>query len=133
MAMGIAQRIIKEDVNNQIVFNIIDLQDPKEIWNKLKSICIKVGQGVVYLIFQKLLYYLKITKPKEYKRLVMQIFEEAIYLYICFYLAMTPRNDLWNIIVIVIALDLLYKDFDITNASLLETGNKIVDQIQSIL
>lgn len=46
---------------------------------------------------------------------------------------MTPNNNLWNIIVIVIVLDCLHKDFNITTASLLETGNKIIDQIQSIL
>ena len=36
-------------------------------------------------------------------------------------------------IAIVIALDTLYDNFETTIASLLETGNKIIDQIQSIL
>ena len=64
MAVGIAQRIIIEGVSDQIAFNIMDLKDPKEMWDKLKSIYTKVGQGVVYSILQELLHYPKITKPK---------------------------------------------------------------------
>lgn len=43
MAVGIACRIIVEGVNNQIAFNIMDLEDPKDMWNKLKSICTEVA------------------------------------------------------------------------------------------
>lgn len=46
---------------------------------------------------------------------------------------MTPSKDLWDIIVIVIALNFLSKDFDTTIASLLKTGDKTIDQIQNIL
>lgn len=46
---------------------------------------------------------------------------------------MTPRQDLWDKIAIVIALDTLHDDFDTTTTSLLETGDKTIDQIQSIL
>lgn len=45
---------------------------------------------------------------------------------------MTPNNDLWDTIAIVIALDSLYNNFDTTIASLLETGNKSIDKTQSI-
>lgn len=71
MAIDIAQQIIKDGVSNQIAFNIIDLKDPKEMWDKLKSICIEVNQGVIYSIFQEMLHYPKITKPKGYKKLVI--------------------------------------------------------------
>lgn len=40
---------------------------------------------------------------------------------------MIPNRDLWDIITIVIALDLLDKDFDTTTASLLETNDKIIN------
>ncbi len=46
---------------------------------------------------------------------------------------MTPGRDLWDTIAIVIALDSLHEDFDMTTASLLETGDKMIDEIQSIL
>ena len=51
MAVGIAQSIIQEGVSNQIAFNIMDLKNPKKMWDKLKSICTKVGQRVVYSVF----------------------------------------------------------------------------------
>lgn len=41
--------------------------------------------------------------------------------------------DFWDIRAIVITLNKLNKDFDTTTASPLETGNKTIDQIQSIL
>ena len=37
---------------------------------------------------------------------------------------MTPRQNLWDMIVIVIALNFLHKDFDIITVSLLETRDK---------
>lgn len=133
MAVGIAQKIIREGVSDQIAFNIIDLKDPKEMWDKFKSICTKVGQGVVYSILQELLYYPKINKPKGYEKPIMQIFAEVKYLCKRLRSAMTPGRDLWGTIAIVIALDSLHEDFDTTTASLLETGDKTIDQIQSIL
>lgn len=71
MAVGIAQQIMKEGIRNQIAFNFMDIEDPKQIWHKLKSIYIKVGPGVIYLILQKLFYYPSIMELKEYKKLVM--------------------------------------------------------------
>lgn len=46
---------------------------------------------------------------------------------------MTLSRDLWDIIAIMITLDSLHKDFDTTTTSLLETEDKTIDQIQSIL
>ena len=133
MAVGIAQWIIREGVSDQIAFNIMDLKDPKEMWDKLKSICTEVGQGVVHSILQELLHYPKITRPKGYEKPVMQIFAEVKYLCKRLRTAMIPNRDLWDTIAIVIALDSLHEDFDTTTASLLEAGDKMIDQIQSIL
>ena len=46
---------------------------------------------------------------------------------------MTPGQDLWDTIIIVIALDTLHDDFDTVTTSLLKSRNKTIDQIQSIL
>ncbi len=99
------------------------------MWDKLKGIYIKVGQGVVYSVLQKHLYYFKITKPKGYEKPVIQIFAKVKYLCKCFCSAMTPGRDFWDTIAIVIALDSLYKNFDTTITSLLETDDKTIDQI----
>lgn len=39
---------------------------------------------------------------------------------------MTPSQNFWDIRAIVIVLNSLYKDFDITTASFLETKDKII-------
>lgn len=46
---------------------------------------------------------------------------------------MTLERDLWDTIAIVIVLDTLHDNFDTITASLLETRDKTIDQIQSIL
>lgn len=132
MAIGITQQIIREDVSDQIAFNIMDLKGLKEIWNKLKNICTEVGQGLVYLILQDLLNYPKITKLKGYEKPVMQLFAKVKYPYKCLCSATTLGRDLWDTIAIVIALDSLHADFDTTTASLLQTGDKMIYQTQSI-
>ncbi len=133
IAVRIAQQIITKSVSGQIAFNIIDLEDPKEMWDKLKSICTEIGQGVVYLILQELLNYPRINKPKGYYKPIMQIFAEVRYLFKRLQITMTPGRDLWDTIAIVIALDTLNDDFDRTTASLLESDDKTIDQIQRIL
>ena len=94
IAVEIARQIILEDINYQIAFNIMDLEDPKEIWEKLTSICSEIGQDIVYSIFQELFNYPKINKPKGYDKPVMQIFAEVWYLCKHFQTAMTLRRDL---------------------------------------
>ena len=71
MAVGIAQKIIREGVSDQIAFNIMDLKDPKEMWEKLKSVYTEVGQRVVYSILQELFYYPSNNKPKGYDKPAM--------------------------------------------------------------
>ena len=46
---------------------------------------------------------------------------------------MTPGRDMWNTIAICIALNTLYDNFDMITASLLDTRDKTIDQIQGIL
>ena len=105
----------------------MDLKDHKEIWNKLKSICTKVDQGVIYSIFQELLHYSKINKPKRYEKPVIQVFAEVKYLYKRLRSAITLGRDLWDTITIMIVFNLLHKDFDNIIASLLITGDKTID------
>ncbi len=81
------------------------------------------------LILQEFIYYPKINKLKGYKKLIIQIFAEVKYLYKQLRSAMTPGRDLWNMIAIVIALNSMHKDFDMTTANLLETGDKTINQI----
>lgn len=63
----------------------------------------------------------------------MQIFAKVWYLYKCLQIAMTLGQDLLDMIAIVIVLDILHDNFDLTISSLLETEDKTIDQIKSIL
>lgn len=101
--------------------------------NKFKSIYIKISQKVIYLILQKLLHYPKIIKLKGYKKLIIQIFAEIKYFCKRLQMVITLGQDLQDTIAIVIALDSLYNDFNTNTASLLEAGNKTINQIQSFL
>lgn len=50
MTIEIAQKIITEDVSSQIAFNIMDINNPKDMQDTLKKICSEVGQVIVYLV-----------------------------------------------------------------------------------
>lgn len=43
MVIDTTKQIIKEGVNNLIAFNIINLKDPKKMWNNLKNAYTEVG------------------------------------------------------------------------------------------
>ena len=63
----------------------------------------------------------------------MQIFAKIRYLCKRLQTVITPGRDFQDIIAIMIALNSPSDIFDTTTASLLEAGNKTIDQIQSIL
>ena len=77
IAIGTAGRIIREGLSDDLFNNIIDIDDPKEMWAKLKSVCSQVGQGVVYSILQELLNYPKINKPKGYEKSITSVFADV--------------------------------------------------------
>lgn len=119
IAKGTASRIIKESVSDDIFNNIIDLTDPKEMWEKLRAACAQVGQGVVYSILQELLNYPQINKPKGFEKPVMSIFADIRFLIKRLRAAITPNRAIWDSIAIVVALDSLHDDFKTTTTSML--------------
>ncbi len=133
MAVGTATRIIKEGVSDDIFNNIIDVTDPKEMWEKLRAACSQVGQGVVYSILQELLNYPRINKPKGFEKPVMSVFADVRFLVKRLRAAITPNRDIWDSIAIVVALDSLHDDFETTTTSMLEQGDKTIDKIQQIV
>lgn len=132
MAVGTATRIIKEGVSDDIFNNIIDITDTREMWEKLRTACSQVGQGVVYSILQELLNY-RNTKPKGFEKSVMSIFADVCFLVKRLRSAITPNRDIWDSIAIIVALDSLHDDFETTTTSMLERGDKTIEEIQQIL
>lgn len=47
--------------------------------------------------------------------------------------SITPNRNIWDSIAIVIALDFLHNDFEITTVTILEPGDKMINKIQHIL
>lgn len=111
----------------------MDLKDPNKMWDKLKHIYTKVDQEIIYSILLELLHHPKITQLKEYEKLVMLIFVEVKYLYKHLWITLTSERDFWDTIVIVYTPNSVEESFDTTTASLLETSDKIINLIQSIL
>lgn len=103
------------------------------MWEKLRTACSQVGQGVVYSILQELLNYPQNTKPKGFEKPVMSIFADVRFLIKRLRAAITPNRDIWDSIAIVVALDSLHDNFETTTTSILERGDKTIDEIQQIL
>lgn len=133
IAIRTLTRIIKKGVNNDIFNNIINITDLKEMWEKLCAACSQVGQGVVYSILQELLNYPRNNKSKGFKKPVMNIFADVCFLIKRLRAAIIPKWDIWDIIAIVVALDSLHNNFETTTTSILEQGDKTIDEIQQIL
>ncbi len=103
------------------------------MWTKIQSVCSRVGQGVVYSILQELFNYPKVNKPKRYEKTITSVFADVRLLTKRLRAALTPNRDIYNSIAIVIALDFIYDDFETKTSSLLETGDKSINEIQEIL
>ena len=133
IAIGTTGRIIREGLSNDLFNNIINIDNLKEMWAKLKSVCSQVGQGVVYLILQELLNYSKINKPKGYEKLITSVFADVQILIKWLKAVLIASRDIYDSITIVVALDFIYKDFDTKTSSLLKIGDKTINKIQQIL
>lgn len=134
MTIGIATEIIQGGFSDDLFNNIIDKDDPKVMWEKLKAVCLQVGPGVVYLILQELLTYPKINKPKGFETSVTSIFAKVRFLVKRLRAAVTPNKDIWDSIAVVVATEPLHKDFEHVTSGLLGQGEKeSIDEIQSIL
>lgn len=134
MAIEIATEIIQGDVSDDLFNNIIDKDDPKVMWEKLKAVCSQVGPSVVYSILQELLTYPKINKPKGFKKPVTSIFAKVRFLVKRLRTAVTPNKDIWDSIAVVVATESLHDDFEhVTSGLLGQGGEKSIDEIQSML
>lgn len=65
--------------------------------------------------------------------MVSSVFAEVRFLTKRLKAAITPGKDIWDIIAIVVALDSLHNDFEPTIASMLESGEKPIEEIYQIL
>ncbi len=134
MAIGIATEIIQGGVSDDLFNNIMDKDDLKVLWEKLRAVCSQIGPGVVYSILQELLIYPKINRPTKFERPVISIFAEVRFLIKRLRAAVTLNKDIWDSIAIVIATEFPHEDFEhVMSGSLGQGGEKSIDEIESIL
>ncbi|SLM33337.1 hypothetical protein LPUS_01809 [Lasallia pustulata] len=92
-AKGTALRIILETVDDNFFCTIDGIEEIAEIWNKLKTTCSKVGQGVVYAILNELFGYASANKSKGYTKSVNPIFgDDDIHIVVALG-ALSPEYD----------------------------------------
>ena len=76
-AKGTALRIILESIDDNLFCTIEGMEEITEIWDKLKTTCSQVGQGVVYAILNELFGYAAANKSKGYTKSVNAIFGDV--------------------------------------------------------
>lgn len=90
-------------------------------------------QEVVYSILKKLLNYPRIAKFLDYKKKATIIFPKVKQLVQQFQLAITEQKKIWESITLVVALNLLYDNFEIMITLFLYPNNKDLKKIQQII
>lgn len=123
---AIATKIIKQGVNSDLYTKIIGERDPHQSWETLRWVCSHVGRGVIYSILKELLNYPPVAKPLGYKKTATTIFAEVKQLVQRLQSAVTEHVTIWDSITLVVALDSLYDDFEMTTAPLLHSATKIL-------
>lgn len=111
----------------------MDINNPKDMWDILTKICLEVGQGMVYSVLQNILNYPRVKKPKRCDKSAIEIFVEVRFFSKRLKAVMIARRNPFDTIAIIIILDILYHDFELTIASILETVDKTIEEIQSII
>ena len=130
---AVASKIIKQGVNSDLYTNIIGERDPHRSWETLQKVCSQVGQGVVYSILKELLNYPRVVKPLGYEKKATTILAEVKQLVQRLQSAVTEHYTIWDSITLVIVLDSLQDDFEMTTAPLLHSGDKDLEEIQQIV
>lgn len=134
MAIDIATEITQGKVSDNLFNTIIDEDDPQQIQEQLKVVCLQVRSGVVYAILQELLTYSKINKPKDFDKSVTSHFSKVGVLVKQLRAAVTSNRDIWDTLTIVVAINVLHNKFDYIISRLLgQGGKKSVAEIQSLL
>lgn len=88
---------------------------------------------MVYSILKELLNYPRVVKPLGYEKKATSIFADVKQLVQRLQSAVTKQRTIWDSITLVVALDSLHDDFEMTTAPLLHSGDKDLEEIQQIV
>ena len=129
----VAFKIIKQGVNSDLYISIIREQDPHWWWEILRQVCSQIGQDVIYSILKKLLNYPRIMKLLGYEKKATTIFTEVKQLVQRFQSTVIEQRTIWDSITLVVALDWLHDNFEMTTTPFLHSDKKDIKKIQQIV
>ena len=132
-AKGTALRIILESIDDNLFCTIEGINEIAEIWDKLRTTCSQVGQGVVYAILNELFGYAAANKAKGYTKSVNAIFGDVRSLIKRLKSALQEDRDIWDDIHIVIALGALSPDYNINKAHITTSKEIQVREVEQYL
>ena len=132
-AKGTALRIILETINDNLFCTIDGIKDIREIWNKLKTTCSQVDQGVIYAILNELFRYAAANKVKGYPKSVNAIFGDVRSLIKRLKAAVREDRDIWDDIHIIIALGALAPEYDVNKAHITTSKEMQVQEVQQYM
>lgn len=99
-------------MNSDFYINVIGKQDSYNFWKTFQQVCFQVGQGIVYFILKKLLNYPCMTVLLGYKKKAIAIFAKIKHLIEYLQVAIIEHKKIWNSIILVVAFNSLYNDFE---------------------
>ncbi|SLM36104.1 hypothetical protein LPUS_05544 [Lasallia pustulata] len=132
-AKGTALRIILESIGNNLFRTIEGIEEITEIWDKLKTTCSQVGQGVVYAILNELFGYAAANKSKGYTKSVNAIFGDVGSLIKRLKSAVQEDRDIWDDIHIVIALGAFAPEYNNNKAHITTSKEIQVQEVQQYM
>ena len=124
----ITSKIIKQGVNDNLYINIIRERNCQKSWETLCQVYLQVGQGVVYSILKILLNYPRVTKPLGYNKKANIIFAKVKQLVQTLQSIVTKQKTIWESITLVITLDSLHDDFEMTSIPLFYSSYKDLEK-----
>ncbi len=96
--------------------------------------CSNYRPSFVYFFLQEILLCLKLNKPKGFQKTITSVFAGIKSLHQCLKATVSPDQNIWNSIVLVVATNSFHDDFNPHVSRLLgQRREKIIHKIQSVL
>ena len=108
--------IIKQGVNGNVYINIIGKKNSQRFRKTLHRVYLQVGQRLIYFILKELLNYPRVVKSHGYEKKANTIFAKFMQLIQKLQLAIIEQRTIWESITLILALNLLHNDFEMTTA-----------------
>ncbi|ERF73240.1 hypothetical protein EPUS_08791 [Endocarpon pusillum Z07020] len=128
-----AAYILKRDVSDELFQGIEAINNPRLIWNHLKSVCSQAGQGVIYASLRELFSHPANYKPFGLEKSINARVSELSAIVKRIRTAVNPTRDIWEDIQIIQLLEGLPTQFDSKKEHILNQKDMKLADVQQIL